>query len=817
MKAKLTPSDTIQYIHFSQLKPDVSNVRRKVQNIEGMMRSLLTVGLLQNLWAVPSGVVKTGNRRITAIHALHKMTLSEVVALMLEPGHIFVEEGEKEAVTERAAVALRSLTNIPTRIAEESEIAANKVRQLVENIQRDTLNPAEEGEAFFALVDAETNGGKAPYTMRELSRMIGKPEIYVQQRIVARLCPDFLIEAADNPETGIGVTHLRLVGRLGRAADREECARLVLHPKHKDRALSVAETEELIRTGFQISLQRSLFDPEDENLVPAMGKCSGCMHRSGKCPDLQDQLQKGRRGSGLAHDLCLAPSCYRDKTEAAWQRIVEGSGDGASYGILSTEGAESEISPVGTVNAHGRYVSLDDDTSVTASGPKTGKTWREALDAFGLLGTEVKIWKARVPGKPRVIDLAVRSEAMMAYTDAETKAREDAAKALALLPKQGADDAATEEKQEENGEGKTEEGAEEKKPVQSAEKQAERFSSSDTKSMEEAKAERDRKLRDLEKRKREAAMEAFDHLADKLAEGGAIQDWQGGESWVAGSAGLWLVSKVLDDSPDGCQIFARWLELAPQAGRKGRDFLPDIMSILAGRPRKRQEIEAFLTLAIIAPSVKVVASDSPRLRALLAFVGLPLPEVKEEEEKSKAPEERPTEPAFEGEYFWARRTGNNGAEPFHWHAWANDRLASDGKAPRPLCGAPKASPEIALDQGEATTDNSTCESCGKRAATGKLVFKAGSELEGFRAKKLAGPPAKKSAKAALGGKGKPAVKAAPAKKAAKPKAKAPAKKAVKAKQAAKTAPPARSAAKSKPGLVVKSKPASKATKKKGGK
>lgn len=793
MTAKLTPSDEIQYIPFELLKPDETNVRRKVQNIEGMMKSLLAMGLLQNLWAVPSGTVKIGNRRITAIRTLHAMPITEVVALMLEPGHVFTLDGEKEAATENAKEALRRLVNIPVRIADEADIAENRIRQLVENIQRDTLNPAEEGEAFFALVDAETNGGTAPYTMRDLAKMIGKPELYVQQRIVARLCPDFLIAAADTPETGIGVTHLRLVGRLGRAADREECARLVLHPKHKDRALSVAETEELIRSGFQISLQRSLFDPEDDGLIPSGQKCSDCMHRSGVCPDLKDQLQKGRRSSGLAHDLCLAPSCYREKTDAAWLRIVEAS-QSNGYEILSTEGAESEISPVGTVNAHGRFVSLDDDTSVTNGGPKTGKTWRDALETFGLLGTQVKLWKARVPGKPRVLDLAVRSEAMMAYTNAETKAREDAAKALASLPKP---EVGASEKTEGNSDGDASGKTEDKAASQPAEKQADLFSAGETKSMEDAKAERDKRTRELERRKREAAMTSFDALADALVSKGTLQSWTGGESWVSGSAGLWLISKVLDDSPDGCQIFARWLELAPQAGRKGRDFLPDIMSILAGRPRKREEIEAFLALAIIAPSIKVTASDSPRLRAMLSFLGLPAPDVKEEEEK-KPSEEKPKESEFEGEYFWARTSGSNGngMGPFQWHAWANE-VPTNGKPLRPLCGAPKAKAEIARNAaGEGSREAPTCERCATRATMGDLVTKSESELEEFRKAsdwkaQAVGILQRQSADGVEDGAAKKEVKA-PAKKAAKPAKKTPAKKAAATKKAT---PPAKKAVK----------------------
>ncbi len=119
------------------------NPRSDLGQIDGLLQSIDSVGLLQPLVVRPSGdefEIVAGNRRFEACRRL-------------------------------------GWRKIPCHIVELDDREAFEV-SLVENIQRRTLNPIEEAEAFRRYVDEYGWGG-----VSDLARRIGKSQEYVSKRM----------------------------------------------------------------------------------------------------------------------------------------------------------------------------------------------------------------------------------------------------------------------------------------------------------------------------------------------------------------------------------------------------------------------------------------------------------------------------------------------------------------------------------------------------------------------------------------------------------------------------------------------------------
>ncbi len=125
---------------------------------------------------------------------------------------------------------LRTVPAIIKRMdqAESLEIA------LIENLQREDLNPVEEAEAYRALID------QFDYTQEELSRRVGKDRSTISNTLRLLKLPDEILDALQRGAITMG--HGRSLLSL-QDADliREVFARVVAD------ALSVRATEELVR------------------------------------------------------------------------------------------------------------------------------------------------------------------------------------------------------------------------------------------------------------------------------------------------------------------------------------------------------------------------------------------------------------------------------------------------------------------------------------------------------------------------------------------------------------------------------------------
>lgn len=131
------------------------------------------------------------------------------------------------------AAKMAGLTEIPTVVFDGDELKAAQVA-LIENIQREDLNPVEEAMGYGALID------KFGLTQDQVAKQVGKSRPAVANALRLLELPDEALELLKAGELTAG--HARALLGL---VDKSRCGELA----HRvvDRGLSVREVEALVR------------------------------------------------------------------------------------------------------------------------------------------------------------------------------------------------------------------------------------------------------------------------------------------------------------------------------------------------------------------------------------------------------------------------------------------------------------------------------------------------------------------------------------------------------------------------------------------
>jgi ParB family chromosome partitioning protein len=142
------------------------------------------------------------------------------------------------------------LKKIPAKVEELTDTEV-RVRQLIENLQREELNDIEQGRAFRQL-----NKEEPFWTHKEIAEKIGKSEQYVRDRInlVTGLAPEIQLEVIKSSTPGVeeetaysvGVAKARALSAL------PEKEQLVLAKRIKERGMYRDELLQTIRKGQEI-------------------------------------------------------------------------------------------------------------------------------------------------------------------------------------------------------------------------------------------------------------------------------------------------------------------------------------------------------------------------------------------------------------------------------------------------------------------------------------------------------------------------------------------------------------------------------------
>ena len=172
-------------IHIERIQPNPGQPRKtfNTESLSELAESIREHGLLQPLVVRPEG----GNFLIVAGHRRHR------------------------------ACKLAGVTDIPC-IVRETDDDALLEQSLIENVQREDINPVEEAQCYQLLMD--THG----YSMREMAAKVHKSVGYIHGRLELLKFSDV---AQSVSQGQIGVFEARELAKVGEKAVREDLARRI--------------------------------------------------------------------------------------------------------------------------------------------------------------------------------------------------------------------------------------------------------------------------------------------------------------------------------------------------------------------------------------------------------------------------------------------------------------------------------------------------------------------------------------------------------------------------------------------------------------
>lgn len=128
------------------------------------------------------------------------------------------------------ASKMAGLTEIPALVKQMDDNNAMEVA-LIENVQRENLNPIEEANAYKNLMES------CNYELEDVSRLIGKSASYIRNMLRITTLPDSVLGMVERGE--LSASHARTIAV---AEDPESLAHAIVADK-----LSVAATEKMVK------------------------------------------------------------------------------------------------------------------------------------------------------------------------------------------------------------------------------------------------------------------------------------------------------------------------------------------------------------------------------------------------------------------------------------------------------------------------------------------------------------------------------------------------------------------------------------------
>lgn len=218
-------------------------------------------------------------------------------------------EGGYEVVTgarRTRAARIAGLVDVPVTVREYTDDQVLEI-QIIENSQREDVDPLEEAYGYRALVD------RGLYDAAGLASKVSKSIDTIHRRLaLSRLDPKV---AADMTEVGAPLVAMELVATLADIDDQAVAGKW-WHPDtwfHGTK--TYAAFKMYVAREFLTELERAIFDLEDATLNPDMGPCASCQFNTGSTTSLFPD--------GTEESRCLKPSCFRAKSHTFFDRKIE--------------------------------------------------------------------------------------------------------------------------------------------------------------------------------------------------------------------------------------------------------------------------------------------------------------------------------------------------------------------------------------------------------------------------------------------------------------------------------------------------------------
>ena len=254
-------SNKVHVVNLAFLKPSEGNFRQFEDPValRDLQQSVSAQGILAPLIVRPSGdgfEIVCGHRRLAVASAL-------------------------------------KFDEVPCIVRDYSDAEAQEVG-MVENLQRETVHPLDECNAFSAML-------REAGDMDKLAARVGKSKRYIMQRMKLASLEAPVRKAF--VERKMGIETANMFARVSPAMQKEVFKQAqnhgeLLNPSRLERNIAEALRE----------LTRAPWSLADVELVPSAGACAVCPKRSGSMQELFPEIKKG--------DRCTDPKCFDAKLQA---------------------------------------------------------------------------------------------------------------------------------------------------------------------------------------------------------------------------------------------------------------------------------------------------------------------------------------------------------------------------------------------------------------------------------------------------------------------------------------------------------------------
>ena len=200
--------------------------------------------------------------------------LQPITVRKLDSGYYQIIAGERRWRASRMA----GLTEIPVRIIEADDRKAQELA-LVENLQREDLNPMEEARGYRALMD------EFGLTQESVAQSVGKSRPAIANALRLLSLQSTIADMLENGELSSG--HARALLPLENKQLQLEAAKQIL-----EKGLSVRQTESLVASLLKAPKQKKEKDPNTIDYAAVMGAELG--QALGRKVNIVDGRKRGR-------------------------------------------------------------------------------------------------------------------------------------------------------------------------------------------------------------------------------------------------------------------------------------------------------------------------------------------------------------------------------------------------------------------------------------------------------------------------------------------------------------------------------------------
>ena len=255
------------------------------------------------------------------------------------------------------ASQLAKRETVPCIVRERTDEEAARV-QLVENIQRDDVNPLEQAQAMRDLMDKQ--GMKA----EDVGAHVGKSRAWVYAQLkLLQLTPELQAEVASGRMASevaqqVATVHPKLQADFVKQIQVREYRDGKMQPTGD--FMGTREVKRIAKMEFMRDLKAAPFDRADAGLRPGWPSCDTCHRCTGNDPDLVERY---------GPDACTDPDCYGEKARLHVMHQVDAY---RAQGLRVIEGDEAKkLAPYGWLSYSSGWVDVDTIAVPSKEEPRT--------------------------------------------------------------------------------------------------------------------------------------------------------------------------------------------------------------------------------------------------------------------------------------------------------------------------------------------------------------------------------------------------------------------------------------------------------------